>query len=131
MAGLLETDKFRFPTAGVHEADERLRSALSARHRRDNRQSRHGKNGWWRLGKGQTGVRKNAEKANDAFTSDRFARGMLGGALLPRVRHNGTMRATQGSALACVRPKIYCSRLNVSPAVGGLTHVRAAASFAP
>jgi len=74
MAGLLETDKFRFPTAGVHEADERLRSALSARHRRDNRQSRHGKNGWWRLGKGQTGVRKNAEKANDAFTSDRFAR---------------------------------------------------------
>jgi hypothetical protein len=120
MAGLLETDKFRFPTAGVHEADERLRSALSARHRRDNRQSRHGKNGWWRLGKGQTGVRKNAEKANDAFTSDRFARGMLGGALLPRVRHNGTMRATQGSAFACVRPKIYCSRLNVSPAVGGV-----------
>ena len=94
MARPVETDKFRFPTAGVHEADERLESALSARHRRNNRQSRHGETGWWRVGRAETGVRKNGEKANDAFASDRFARGMFVGSLLPRGRHNGTMRAT-------------------------------------
>ena len=94
MSRPVESDKFRCPTAGVHEVDERLEAALSARHRRNNRQSRHGETGWWRVGRAETGVRKNGEKANDAFASDRFARGMFVGSLLPRGRHNGTMRAT-------------------------------------
>jgi hypothetical protein len=42
------------------------------------------------------GCEKNGEKAGDAFASEGFARGVTGRNLLLRVRHNGTMRATDG-----------------------------------
>jgi hypothetical protein len=41
-AGHLQPDKFRFPAAGVNEIDKRFEAALSARHRRDNGEQRHG-----------------------------------------------------------------------------------------
>ncbi len=38
----IEADEFGLPAAGVHEITERLEPALSARHRRDDGQERHG-----------------------------------------------------------------------------------------